>query len=49
MAAFQTTEIEITQPDDFHHHFRDGDVLATTAEFESKAFGHALAMPNLNP
>mmetsp|Transcript_7920 Transcript_7920/g.11838 ORF Transcript_7920/g.11838 Transcript_7920/m.11838 type:complete len:370 (+) Transcript_7920:22-1131(+) len=51
-------EISILQPDDFHHHFRDGkDVLrdVTTAVFkslhsvENVRFGRVLAMPNLKP
>ena len=41
--------IEILKPDDFHHHFRDGEVLLDTVSFASKAFGRVIAMPNLKP
>ena len=42
-------EIEILQPNDFHHHFRDGDVLEDTVRIASESFYHVIAMPNLNP
>ncbi|KAJ1443963.1 hypothetical protein B484DRAFT_258458 [Ochromonadaceae sp. CCMP2298] len=41
--------IEITQPDDFHHHLRDGEGLKDVTVFAAKAFGRVVAMPNLNP
>ena len=37
------------QPDDFHHHLRDGAVLKDTAVACAKQFGRALVMPNLVP
>eukprot|EP01064_Diplonema_japonicum_P028132 TRINITY_DN4250_c1_g3_i1.p1 TRINITY_DN4250_c1_g3~~TRINITY_DN4250_c1_g3_i1.p1 ORF type:complete len:363 (+),score=68.16 TRINITY_DN4250_c1_g3_i1:57-1091(+) len=43
------TTLEITAPDDFHHHFRDGDALQTTVELAFKQFDRCLAMPNLVP
>mmetsp|Transcript_22724 Transcript_22724/g.68227 ORF Transcript_22724/g.68227 Transcript_22724/m.68227 type:complete len:355 (-) Transcript_22724:56-1120(-) len=41
--------MEIARPDDYHHHFRDGAFLATTVPFAARAFGRAIAMPNLSP
>jgi len=43
------TRIVITKPDDFHHHFRDGSVIATVAEHASRRFARCLVMPNLKP
>ncbi len=36
-----------SMPDDFHHHFRDGDVCADVLRHASVRFGRAIAMPNL--
>lgn len=41
--------MEITQPDDWHHHFRDGAALATTVPAAARQFRRAIAMPNLVP
>ncbi len=43
------TTITITQPDDWHLHLRDGDVLSHVAPFTAKQFARAIIMPNLNP
>jgi dihydroorotase len=43
------TRITIIKPDDFHHHFRDGSVIATVAEHASRRFARCLVMPNLKP
>ncbi len=43
------TTITITQPDDWHLHLRDGDVLNSVAPFTAKQFARAIIMPNLNP
>ncbi len=43
------TTLTITQPDDWHLHLRDGDVLTSVAPFTAKQFGRAIIMPNLNP
>jgi dihydroorotase len=37
----------ITQPDDWHVHFRDGAMLQSTVPATAKHFGRALVMPNL--
>ena len=42
-------EIDILQPNDFHHHFRDGDVLKDTVRIASDSFRYVVAMPNLVP
>jgi dihydroorotase len=41
--------LEITKPDDFHHHFRDGDSLQDVTLFAVKQFKRVVAMPNLKP
>ena len=41
--------IEIIQPDDWHVHFRDGEVLKNIAPYTANLFGRAIIMPNLVP
>lgn len=41
--------ITIQKPDDWHLHFRDGDMLQETVPATSRCFGRAIAMPNLVP
>lgn len=41
--------ITITQPDDWHVHVRDGEMLARVIPYTAAQFGRALIMPNLNP
>ncbi len=41
--------LTLTLPDDFHVHFRDGPMLAETVPATARAFGRAIAMPNLSP
>ncbi|PHM40283.1 dihydroorotase [Xenorhabdus mauleonii] len=41
--------IKIRRPDDWHIHFRDGDMLKTTVPHTSRFFGRAIVMPNLVP
>ena len=41
--------IEIRRPDDWHVHFRDGDVLKAVLPFTAQVFGRAIVMPNLTP
>ncbi len=43
------TTLTITQPDDWHLHLRDGEVLNQVAPFTAKQFARAIIMPNLNP
>ena len=42
-------EIEIIKPDDWHVHFRDGDMLSAVVPETSRHFARAIIMPNLNP
>ena len=44
-----TTEITIRQPDDFHVHLRDGDLMKRVLPYTADVFGRALVMPNLTP
>ncbi len=41
--------LEITRPDDWHVHLRDGDVLTDTVADMARYFGRAIIMPNLTP
>jgi dihydroorotase len=41
--------LTITQPDDWHVHVRDGDILARVIPYTAAQFGRALIMPNLVP
>jgi dihydroorotase len=43
------TSITIKQPDDWHLHVRDGDVLADVLNETTRCFGRAIIMPNLKP
>lgn len=43
------TTLEITRPDDWHLHFRDGDFLKTTVNATARIFKRAIVMPNLKP
>lgn len=39
----------LTQPDDWHLHIRDGNILKTVLPFTASQFGRAIIMPNLKP
>ncbi len=41
--------IEITRPDDWHLHLRDGPMLSRVLPWTSRVFGRAIVMPNLDP
>ena len=41
--------IEITRPDDWHLHVRDGDVLRDVIKHTATQFERAIIMPNLKP
>lgn len=41
--------LTLIQPDDFHVHFRDGDLLKQTVNATASQFARCLVMPNLNP
>jgi dihydroorotase len=42
-------QITLLQPDDWHVHLRDGDVLPHTVAATARYFGRAIVMPNLKP
>ncbi len=42
-------QLTITQPDDFHVHLRDGQILKETVAASARSFNRILVMPNLNP
>lgn len=44
-----TNKITITQPDDWHLHLRDGEMLESVVAASAKHFRRAIIMPNLVP
>ena len=44
-----TNTLTIIQPDDFHGHFRQGDMLKIVVPYAAKQFARAIAMPNTVP
>ncbi len=46
---YQPQSIELTKPDDWHVHFRQGHSLKSTVAATAKHFSRALIMPNLTP
>lgn len=42
-------QITIRQPDDWHVHLRDGDMLRSVANYTARQFARAIVMPNLSP
>lgn len=42
-------QIKIIQPDDWHVHLRDDDILASVAPMTARQFHRAIVMPNLSP
>ena len=42
-------QLTITAPDDWHLHFRDGDMLQETVPATARCFERAIVMPNLVP
>ena len=43
------TQIQLTQPDDWHLHIRDGDVMKDVLADTARQFARAIIMPNLKP
>ena len=43
------TQLTIIRPDDWHVHFRDGEMLARVVPDTARCFARAIAMPNLAP
>ncbi|KAL2496860.1 Dihydroorotase [Forsythia ovata] len=48
-AARTKMEFSITEPDDWHLHLRDGELLEAVVSHSSNHFGRAIIMPNLKP
>ena len=44
-----TDTLELTRPDDWHVHLRDGTTLAAVVGATARDFGRAIVMPNLRP
>ena len=42
-------EITLRRPDDYHVHFRDGDIMQAVLPETARHFGRAIVMPNLVP
>lgn len=42
-------ELTLTQPDDWHLHLRDGELLQAVVPHSARHFGRAIVMPNLKP
>lgn len=49
MASKAKMELFLTQPDDWHLHLRDGDLLQAVVSHSASHFGRAIVMPNLKP
>lgn len=47
--AMTPPRLEITCPDDWHLHLRDGDALASVIGHTAQRFSRAIVMPNLKP
>ena len=45
----QSQHLVITQPDDWHIHLRDGELLTHTVAAVSRTFRRCIVMPNLSP
>lgn len=43
------TQLEITRPDDWHVHLRDGAALGSVVAATARQFSRAIVMPNLKP
>lgn len=39
----------MTQPDDWHLHLRDGEMLKAVLPYTARQFARAIVMPNLKP
>lgn len=49
MASPRMQELNLLRPDDWHVHFRDGEILRHTVHHTARVFRRAIAMPNLVP
>ncbi|MEL6738740.1 MAG: dihydroorotase, partial [Pseudomonadota bacterium] len=44
-----TEKLTIRRPDDWHLHFRDGDIMRGVVPYTARQFARAIVMPNLTP
>lgn len=44
-----TNRITLRRPDDWHAHFRDGDMMQAVVPASAQQFARAIVMPNLVP
>lgn len=44
-----TETLTIRRPDDWHLHFRDGDIMRGVVPYTARQFARAIVMPNLSP
>ena len=44
-----TDTLTIRRPDDWHLHFRDGDIMHGVVPYTARQFARAIVMPNLSP
>jgi len=44
-----TNTLTIRRPDDWHLHFRDGEIMRGVVPYTARQFGRAIVMPNLSP
>lgn len=49
MSSSDSTRLVIRQPDDWHVHLRDGEVMAAVLPHTAAQFARAIVMPNLKP
>ncbi len=49
MTASSTVTLNLTRPDDWHLHVRDGATLAAVVPHTARQFARAIIMPNLKP
>lgn len=49
MSSKTPQRLVLTQPDDWHVHLRDGDMLAAVVDDTARQFARAIIMPNLSP
>ncbi len=49
MARAMTDRLTIRRPDDWHLHFRDGDIMRGVVPYTARQFARAIVMPNLSP
>jgi len=49
MMSNSPIQIELIQPDDWHLHIRDGEVMKDVLADTARQFARAIIMPNLNP